>query len=361
MSAPSAFTADFQGQALESLFSRTRPLPMNIAFTNRYCYDYPIMKLKRKKLFNTILKRFRKSPIPIVVGFLVLFGLLGGATYGTYYYKTVNSQKNNEAKTVAKVDAKTDSLKADITEIDTKKDTTETPKKASETKIDYSDPRAPTLETGAGCAGAACYAPASFSIVATPSVVSLQAGKNSGPILIKTTDGSSVDWGGMPGDGGVGSYANTAPGHSASFVYYVSANEKTGGTYHLTFYARKESPTRQQATVTVTVKVTPAPYFTINIGTASLTYLAALNRRDLSIPFVINRYNGGSGAISASGTVTCPNNYAKTFYDTWTTNPATVNLANMTLFSLPGTCTIKQNFSDSYGNTITDTVSFKVQ
>lgn len=225
------------------------------------------MKLKHNKSYKRVLRRFRKSPALFVVGLVVVFSLLGGASYGTYYYVANQQTGDTDSKKIVAV-ASTNETEPieEIPDIDkevkkVKKETAT--QEISEPEQYKRNEDGLTPMTGAGCAGIACYSLGGFSIVASPKTVTIHAGESSGPILIKTTDGSKVDWGGMPEDGyniakgkyGVGSYGMTFQGHSSSFEYYVSAHEQASpGTYHLEFYATKET-SKQWAKVTVTVTV----------------------------------------------------------------------------------------------------------
>ena len=229
-----------------------------------------------KKLLNKPVRKKSKfrswtAKSPLLAGLAVLAGLvaLGGASYGVYYGVTNQTSSIDETDKIATVaNANKAQPVEKIADID--KDVKEVKKKT--TTQDISEPEqykrnedGITPMTGGGCAGIACYSLGGFSIVASPKTVTLHAGESSGPILIKTTNGSKVDWGGMPEDGydiakgkyGVGSFAQTFPGSSKSFEYYASAHEQASpGTYHLEFYATKEA-NKQWAKTTVTVRVVP--------------------------------------------------------------------------------------------------------
>lgn len=303
---------------------------------------------------------YAKTPLVAIPLTIVLLVAVCGTSYGAYNYVASQKQTGEKVSIASPKEAKPiegiDEIEKDLAE-----DTSDNLKKASETKKDYSDPRAPTLTTGAGCAGIACYELGGFSIKASPSVISMKAGDNNVPITISTVDGKKADWGGMPEAGGVGTHGNTFPGNSRSFTYYIDARETAKGAYYLEFSATREKPTRQWAKVKVKVNVTAGPYYTISVGTVTLTNASyPYGHKILSIPFKINHYNGHTEGVSTDAYLTCPNN-SPVWINKYLSDDQVTHGVILQPFTTPNTCKIKFNAEDSSGRIFDNLIKFKVQ
>lgn len=321
---------------------------------------------KNKKIKNPIRRAGKyirawhsKQPIFTVIGVLSVVAVLCGTSYGAYRYVANQTQKNQVFSTVNQNETKAEDNLNDInTNLkDTKADSL---KKASKTKKDYSDPRAPTLTTGAGCI--TCDNNPSYSIITSFKSTTMKAGSTIGPFTARTSDGSKVIWS-TPASGkdwSPYSYINGTTFHNlSSITFFIRAETNVKpGTYQMQMTAvdgAKSTRARHFATITVTEKA----YFTVTRGPAAIVYSSG--DYYLSLPLQLNRYNGHNESVSMSAEVKCPNNTIKYFDHNWSIQSSPRLVGPINNFSVPNTCTITMDTIDaSHQSEYKETVNFTV-
>ncbi len=300
--------------------------------------------------------RLPKSPFIAGVAIVVALLVLGGSSYSVYHYfqasaddnKVLVTQKQGEKKEAL---PNIDNKLADINKDDVKK--------ASETKKDYSDPRAPTLTTGAGCI--TCDNNPKHSIITNFKSTKMRAGTTIGPFSARTSTGVKVDWStpGSPKDFSPYSYIkDTSFFNRSSITFYIRTETNVKpGTYQMQMTAvdtKNYTRARHFANITVTEK----GYFTITPGPATIDYNRGYY---LNLPLKLNRFNGHDESVSMSAEMQCPGSSKKYFDHSWDHHPSPRLVGPINNFGVPNTCTITMDAVDASHQTVyKKTVTFSV-